>query len=127
MALLAGAVSYGAMSFIMTATPIQLHQVEGYNLDQTAWVIQSHIMAMFFALSVYGDAAGAAGGAARYADWRGSSVWVRGCRRYGSRIVPLLGRTGPFGRRVESVICWCDIAADAKLPTCRALQDPGGQ
>ena len=46
-ALLAGAVSYGAMSFIMTATPIQLHQVEGYNLDQTAWVIQSHIIAMY--------------------------------------------------------------------------------
>ncbi len=46
-ALLAGAVSYAAMSFVMTATPIQLHNVEGYSLDQTAWVIQSHIIAMY--------------------------------------------------------------------------------
>jgi MFS family permease len=46
-ALLAGAVSYGAMSFVMTATPIQLHNLEGYSLDQTAWVIQSHIIAMY--------------------------------------------------------------------------------
>lgn len=46
-ALLAGAVSYGVMSFIMTATPIQLHKMDGYNIDQTAWVIQSHIIAMY--------------------------------------------------------------------------------
>lgn len=46
-ALLAGAVSYGAMSLIMTATPVQLHTLEGYTLEQTAWVIQSHIIAMY--------------------------------------------------------------------------------
>jgi MFS family permease len=46
-AVLAGAVGYGVMSFIMTATPIQLHELHGYDLDQTALVIQSHIAAMY--------------------------------------------------------------------------------
>ena len=31
----------------MTATPVSMHQVEHFNLADTAWVIQSHIMAMF--------------------------------------------------------------------------------
>jgi MFS family permease len=35
------------MIFIMTATPIQLHQVEGFSIDATAFVIQSHILAMY--------------------------------------------------------------------------------
>lgn len=46
-AVLAGVVSYGVMSFIMTATPVQLHQLDGYSLDATAFVIQSHILAMY--------------------------------------------------------------------------------
>lgn len=46
-AVLAGVVAYGMMSFIMTATPIQLHSVMGYSLEQTTWVIQSHIIAMY--------------------------------------------------------------------------------
>lgn len=46
-ALLAGVVSYGVMSFIMTATPIQVHQFDGFSLDATAFIIQSHILAMY--------------------------------------------------------------------------------
>ena len=46
-AVLAGVVSYGVMIFIMTATPIQLHQIEGFSIDATAFVIQSHILAMY--------------------------------------------------------------------------------
>lgn len=46
-AVLAGAVAYGVMSFIMTATPVHLHMAQGYSLAQTAWVIQSHIIAMY--------------------------------------------------------------------------------
>jgi len=46
-ALLIGTVSFGVMSFIMTATPIEMHTVHHYSLDQTAWVIQSHIIAMY--------------------------------------------------------------------------------
>jgi MFS family permease len=46
-ALLSGAVGYGVMSFTMTATPIQLNRISGFTLDETAWVIQSHIIAMF--------------------------------------------------------------------------------
>lgn len=46
-ALLSGAIGYGVMSFTMTATPIQLNTMSGFSLENTAWVIQSHIVAMF--------------------------------------------------------------------------------
>lgn len=41
------AVGYSVMSFIMTATPISMHEVNHYGLEETKWVIQSHILAMF--------------------------------------------------------------------------------
>ena len=46
-AVLAGLVSYGCMTFIMTATPVSMHVLDGFSLRDTAWVIQSHVMAMF--------------------------------------------------------------------------------
>ncbi len=47
LAALAGATGYGIMSFIMTATPIQMHKISHFSLDHTAFIIQSHIVAMF--------------------------------------------------------------------------------
>ncbi|WP_240612816.1 MFS transporter [Alteromonas flava] len=38
---------FALMSFIMTATPVHMHVVETYSLEQTKWVIQSHILAMY--------------------------------------------------------------------------------
>ena len=46
-AIMAGAVSYGAMTFVMTATPIQMKETAGFVLGDTAFVIQSHIIAMY--------------------------------------------------------------------------------
>ena len=46
-ALGAAALSYGLMSYIMTSTPLSMHQVDGHSLNDTKWVIQSHIAAMF--------------------------------------------------------------------------------
>ena len=40
-------VGFAVMSFIMTATPISMHELNQYSLEETKWVIQSHIMAMF--------------------------------------------------------------------------------
>lgn len=40
-------VAYGVMSFIMTATPISMHVIDGHSLDTTAGVIQSHVVAMY--------------------------------------------------------------------------------
>jgi MFS family permease len=40
-------VGYAVMSFIMTATPISMHELNHYSLEETKWVIQSHILAMF--------------------------------------------------------------------------------
>ena len=44
---MAALVAYGVMSFIMTATPVSMHVIDNYSIEATAWVIQSHVMAMF--------------------------------------------------------------------------------
>jgi MFS family permease len=46
-AVLSGAVAYGVMSFTMTATPVYLNRMHGYSIAQTAWIIQSHVIAMY--------------------------------------------------------------------------------
>lgn len=46
-AVLAAVVGYSVMSFIMTATPVSMHVMDGHSLEDTKWVIQSHILAMF--------------------------------------------------------------------------------
>jgi MFS family permease len=46
-ALAASVIGYGVMTFIMTATPVNMHVIHGFDLADTAWVIQSHIIAMF--------------------------------------------------------------------------------
>ncbi|MEQ9412462.1 MAG: MFS transporter [Cyclobacteriaceae bacterium] len=46
-AILSAAVGYMIMSFIMTATPVSMHVMDGHSLSQTKWVIQSHIVAMY--------------------------------------------------------------------------------
>ncbi len=46
-AILGGAIGYAVMSFIMTATPVSMHVIDGHSLTDTKWVIQSHIVAMF--------------------------------------------------------------------------------
>lgn len=42
-----GAIAYGLMSYVMTATPLSMHMVEHYDLVTTKWVVQSHIIAMY--------------------------------------------------------------------------------
>ncbi len=46
-ALLSATIGYAVMSFIMTATPVSMHIMDGHSLGHTKWVIQSHIVAMF--------------------------------------------------------------------------------
>ncbi len=43
----AGVVGFAVMSLIMTATPLHMHVVNGHALEDTKWVIQSHVAAMF--------------------------------------------------------------------------------
>lgn len=47
LAVLAAVVSYAVMSFIMTATPISMHVHDRHSDSATAWVIQSHLLAMY--------------------------------------------------------------------------------
>jgi MFS family permease len=46
-AVAASMVAYSVMSFIMTATPISMHVHDGHSDVHTAWVIQSHVLAMY--------------------------------------------------------------------------------
>lgn len=46
-AVLSATVGYAVMTFIMTATPVSMHIIDGHSIEETKWVIQSHIMAMF--------------------------------------------------------------------------------
>ncbi|PKH89075.1 MFS transporter [Colwellia sp. Bg11-28] len=40
-------IGYALMSYLMTATPISMHHMQGHSLQETKWVIQSHIAAMY--------------------------------------------------------------------------------
>ncbi len=46
-AIMSSTIGYAVMSYIMTATPVSMHVLMGHDLDDTKWVIQSHILAMF--------------------------------------------------------------------------------
>lgn len=46
-AVLGGVVGYGLMNLVMTATPLSMHVGDGHSLADTAWVIQSHVLAMY--------------------------------------------------------------------------------
>jgi MFS family permease len=46
-AVLAGVVGQGVMTFIMTATPISMHVMDGFSLPETAAVIRTHVLAMY--------------------------------------------------------------------------------
>ena len=47
LALSSAAIAYGLMSYVMTATPLSMHIVQGHSLEQTKFVVQSHIIAMY--------------------------------------------------------------------------------
>jgi MFS family permease len=46
-AILSAAIGFALMSYLMTATPLSMHHLQGHSLNDTKWVIQSHIAAMF--------------------------------------------------------------------------------
>ena len=46
-AISSAAIGYVVMSFIMTATPMSMHVIDGFSLENTKFVIQSHVVAMF--------------------------------------------------------------------------------
>lgn len=47
LAITSAVVGYTIMSLIMTATPVSMHQMDHHSLDDTTWVVQSHILAMY--------------------------------------------------------------------------------
>ena len=46
-AVVSAAIGYVVMSFLMTATPIEMHVIQHMTLDMTSFVIQMHIFGMF--------------------------------------------------------------------------------
>ena len=47
MAVFGGTMSYGAMTFVMTATPLSMHVHDGHSLAVTAEVIRAHVLGMY--------------------------------------------------------------------------------
>lgn len=47
MAVFAGACAYAVMSFVMTAAPISMHNIDNHGVEATTWVVQSHVLAMY--------------------------------------------------------------------------------
>ena len=54
-AVVSAAFAYAVMSFLMTATPINMYVLENYNLNQTGIVIQLHIISMFLPSLITGN------------------------------------------------------------------------
>jgi MFS family permease len=54
-AVLGGATAYGVMTFIMTATPLSMHIHDGFELEETASVIRSHVLGMYVPSLVAGN------------------------------------------------------------------------
>jgi MFS family permease len=48
------AIGFAVMSFVMTATPISMHVHHHFSVEETKWVIQSHIIAMYLPSFVTG-------------------------------------------------------------------------
>jgi len=46
-AVLAGVVGQGVMTFIMTATPLSMHVMDGHDIEATAGVVRAHVVAMY--------------------------------------------------------------------------------
>jgi MFS family permease len=46
-AVLGGMVGYGVMTLIMTATPLSMHIIDGFSMQETVFVIRSHVLAMY--------------------------------------------------------------------------------
>ena len=54
-AVVTAAFAYAVMSFLMTATPINMHIMENYSLNKTGIVIQLHIVSMFLPSLITGN------------------------------------------------------------------------
>tara|TARA_B100000579_G_scaffold137247_1_gene111340 strand:- start:868 stop:2055 length:1188 start_codon:yes stop_codon:yes gene_type:complete len=54
-AITSAAFAYAVMSFLMTATPISMHNVHSFSLEQTGIVLQFHVLAMFLPSLFTGD------------------------------------------------------------------------
>ncbi len=54
-AVVSAAFAYAVMSFLMTATPINMHITENYSLNKTGIVIQLHIVSMFLPSLITGN------------------------------------------------------------------------
>ena len=54
-AVVSAAFAYAVMSFLMTATPINMHLMEYYSLNKTSIVIQLHIVSMFLPSLITGN------------------------------------------------------------------------
>lgn len=46
-AVMGGVAGYGLMTLIMTATPLSMHVIGGFSIEQTSYVIRDHVLGMY--------------------------------------------------------------------------------
>lgn len=47
LAVISGTVGYGVMTYLMTATPVSMHVIDGHSMEDTAAVIRAHVLGMY--------------------------------------------------------------------------------
>ena len=127
LAMVSASAAFAVMSFIMTATPISMHVHDRHSLDDTAFTIQSHVVAMFAPSLVTGFLVDRLGltrmmiagtvtlMAGLVAAASGHAVWAYGTRARAARC------------RLEPVVRWRDGTAHAQLRAGRAVPGAGAQ
>ncbi len=110
LAVLSAAIGYGVMSFIMTATPLQMHTMSGFSLHDTTLVIQSHIIAMYIPSLFTGFLIERLGLLRTHGHRAYQSGGLCSARDHQRRFAPVLGRSGPAGYRMEFFIRWRNSA-----------------
>ena len=126
-AMLASVVGYGVMNLVMTATPLSMHVYDGLSLPDTAWVIQSHVLAMYVP-SLFSGALIARLGVVRVLSLGVVALLatiVFGLQRPRGRA--LLVVAGVARRRLELPVRRRYGVARRQLPPGRTFQSAGGQ
>ena len=120
-----GAIGWGVMTVLMTATPLAMHIVDGYSLAATAAVIQAHVLAMYLPSLISGALIGRFGARAGD-DWGSGAAWRHpGCGPGGPPHAAL--RPGPGGarRRLEFPLYWSNDATGPSSSSSRTLPCSG--
>ncbi len=127
LAIASAATGYGVMTFLMTATPISMHEHAGHSLEATKWVIQSHIAGMYLPSLLFAGLVSRFG--LKRMLWFGVACYVLtlAVAAVDTQAAALLAGSGAAGYRLEFPVSVRDQPVAAGLRARGAVPRPGGQ